>query len=331
MRRLASLLLATSLCVLAGCAGEQSALSGGGAESDRTLLLTIILTAGAAVIFLIVIAAITAAFFGPARWKRTLSSQGIVVWGGIAFPTVVLSVLLVYGFLALGAGPANSSSAEASAEEAALRIRVDGLQWWWRVTYVDGEGNEIESANELRLPAGRTVELALTSSDVIHSFWVPAYAGKVDMIPGRTNTLTLVAEEPGIVRGQCAEYCGGAHALMAFSVVTMAPEAFDTWLAEEAGPATVTGTDGQQAFLEAGCGGCHTVRGTPAQGSVGPDLTHVASRRTIGAGILPTDRAAFIDWLERHQTIKPDNLMPAYDFLTDEDRASIATWLAELD
>lgn len=320
-------LLLISIGLLAGCAGEQSALSGGGQESDRTLLLTIILTAGSAVIFLLVIAAIAAAFFAPVRVKRWLASNNIVIWGGIAFPTVVLSALLVYGFLALGAGPASSATAAGDP----LRIRVDGLQWWWRVTYLGNDGEEIESANELRLPAGRTVQLELTSSDVIHSFWVPAYAGKVDMIPGRTNTLTLVAEEPGIVRGQCTEYCGGAHAFMAFSVVTMDPADFDAWLAEEAGPANLTGTQGERAFLQAGCGGCHTVRGTSARGSVGPDLTHVASRRTIGAGLLPTDRDAILTWLKRHKSLKPDNLMPAYDMLSEEEQASIADWLGQLE
>lgn len=326
MRRGLSLLL-LSLAVLAGCAGDQSALSGGGQESNRTLLLTIILTVGSAIIFLIVIAATVAAFFGPARLKQQLSSGSIVVWGGIAFPTVVLSALLVYGFLALGAGPASSTTAQGDP----LRIQVDGLQWWWRVTYLAPDGTTVESANELRLPVGRTVSLELTSSDVIHSFWVPAYAGKVDMIPGRTNTLTLVAEEPGIVRGQCAEYCGGAHALMAFSVVTMETGEFDNWLADEAGPAAVTGTEGERAFLQAGCGGCHTVRGTSARGGVGPDLTHLASRRTIGAGILPTDRDAILEWLRRHKSLKPDNLMPAYDILTDEEQARIADWLAQLE
>ena len=322
-----ALTLLLPLIALTACAGEQSALSGGGAESNRTLLLTIILTAGSAVIFVIVLGAIVAALSGPARWKRALSSKHIVVWGGIAFPTIVLSALLVYGFAALGAGPA----ASAPSTEDPLRIRIDGLQWWWRVTYLDDSGNAIESANELRLPAGRTVEIELTSSDVIHSFWVPAYAGKLDMVPGHTNTITLVADEPGLVRGQCAEYCGGAHALMAFAVITMEEAAFDAWLAEEAGPAAVSGTEGERAFLEAGCGGCHTVRGTPASGSVGPDLTHVASRRTIGAGTLPADEAAFLDWLERHQQIKPENLMPEYDFLSDDDRSAIATYLAELE
>lgn len=320
-------LILPPLLLIAGCVGEQSALSGGGAESNRTLFLTLVLTVGSAIIFAIVIAAIAAAFFGPASWKRALASGNMVVWGGIAFPTVTLTVLLVYGFLMLGAGPAGA----ARSGEDPLQVRVEGLQWWWRVTYFTADGQPVESANELRLPAGRTVEIDLTSADVIHSFWVPAYAGKVDMIPGHTNTITLVADEPGVVRGQCAEYCGGAHALMAFPVVTLAEEDFSDWLDREAGPAAANGSRGEQAFLQAGCGGCHTVRGTAAQGSVGPDLTHVAGRRTIGAGILPTDRAAFLAWLDRHQSIKPDNLMPEYDLLTDQERGAIADYLARLD
>lgn len=313
--------------IVGACAGDQSALSGGGVESDRTLLLTIILTIGSVVIFLLVLGAVAGALLGPSSWKRALARSGIVIWGGIAFPTVVLTVLLIYGFATLGAGPAQSSPSAGDP----LRIRVEGLQWWWRVTYLTEDGEEIETANELRLPARRTIEIDLTSADVIHSFWVPAYAGKVDMIPGHTNTITFVANEPGIVRGQCAEYCGGAHALMAFPVQTMAPDAFEEWLDGEAAPAVRTNQSGERAFREAGCGGCHTVRGTPAQGRVGPDLTHVASRMTIGAGIMATDEAAILTWLERHQSIKPDNLMPEYDFLTDAERRAIASYLAGLD
>jgi cytochrome c oxidase subunit 2 len=328
MKHRAALLLAMlPALVLTGCEGAQSALSGGGRESISTLFLTLVLTVGSAVIFLLVAFALWVSLAGPASWKKKISSNSIVVWGGIAFPTVVLSVLLFYGFALLGAGPAGAGQQD----DDPLLIHVEGLQWWWRVTYLDDAGNAIETANEIRFPAGRTVKIELTSADVIHSFWIPAYAGKVDMIPGHTNTITIIADEPGTVRGQCAEYCGGAHALMAFTAITMEPEAFDEWLAEEAGPVTIAGSPGEDKFLQAGCGGCHTVRGTSANGSVGPDLTHVAGRQTIGAGILQTDRAAFLDWLERHQEIKPDNLMPDYDTLNEEDRASIATYLAGLD
>lgn len=312
------------LLLLAGCAGEQSIFSSAGEEAERTLLLTWILSIGSLVIFLIVLAALALALWGRAEHRRWLSSQNTVVRGGIIFPVVVLSALLIYGFAALNSGsPAPG--------EDAVRIRVDGLQWWWRVTYLDANGEPIETANEIHIPVGRTVELELRATDVIHSFWVPAYAGKVDMIPGRDNSLTLLAREPGVTRGQCAEYCGGAHALMAFGVVAMEPDAFDAWLAAEAEPANITDEAGAEAFLRTGCGACHTVRGTPARGTAGPDLTHVASRLTIGAGILPTSRDAFLDWLKRHKQIKPENHMPAFDTLAENDREAIAGFLAGLE
>lgn len=322
-----SILFSAMLVLVTACAGQQSALSGGSPESDRTVLLTLILTVGAVVIFTLVVAAIWIALAGKTAWKRPLASGKAVIVGGIVFPMTVLSALLIYGFAALAAGPI---PAETLSDRPALRIHVDGRQWWWHITYRPESASPLVSANELRLPAGRPVELSLTSSDVIHSFWVPAYAGKLDMIPGRTNTLTLMANEPGRVRGQCAEYCGGAHALMAFTVITMEPAEFDSWLSAEAAPATISGTPGEAAFQDAGCGGCHTVRGTAAQGKVGPDLTHVASRTTLGAGTLRTDRAGFLAWLAHHPQLKPENLMPAYDFLNETEREAIADYLAGL-
>src|SRR5690606_16989244 len=143
-------------------------------------------------------------------------------------------------------------------------------------------GAPVESANELRLPVGQRVELQLTSPDVIHSFWVPALAGKMDMIPGRTNRLVLEPSRTGRFRGVCAEYCGASHTFMAFTVEVREPAAFEAWLTQQAAPAHTTEEDeGAALFLKNGCGACHTVRGTPAAGRVGPDLTHFASRPTL--------------------------------------------------
>lgn len=148
---------------------------------------------------------------------------------------------------------------------AAVQIEVVGEQWWWRVIYRDDEGRRIESANEIRIPVGREVEFKLTSADVIHSFWVPNLGGKLDMLPGRTTTLRLSADRPGVYRGQCAEYCGGAHALMAMEVVAVPEADFTAWLAAEATPAPPPADEiqrrGQALFAAAGCGACHAVRG----------------------------------------------------------------------
>jgi cytochrome c oxidase subunit 2 len=161
-----------------------------------------------------------------------------------------------------------------------LRIQVTGEQWWSRMLY-QHDGTTVATANEIRIPAGKRVIFALTSADVIHSFWVPNLGGKVDMVPGRTTHLRLRADSPGIMRGQCAEFCGGPHALMAFEVVVLSEPDFEQWLkgqaAHAAEPTTSGARKGRDLFLAAGCGGCHTVRGTAAVGTIGPDLTHLAA------------------------------------------------------
>jgi cytochrome c oxidase subunit 2 len=255
-----------------------------------------------------------------------LTREKTVVWGGIVFPAVTLSVLLIYGFSVLRMGE------KLSLAQDPVRISVVGEQWWWRVIYRQADGRTIESANEVRIPVGRPVEIELSSADVIHSFWLPAYAGKVDMIPGRINKLHFIADKPGIVRGQCAEYCGGAHALMAFYAVAMAPDDYEAWLAKERSDAEPEHEkEGEQLFIGSGCGGCHTVRGTEADGRIGPDLTHVGSRRSLGAGILPNTPESFALWISRHRTLKPDNLMLPYDFFSESELRALSAYLKELE
>jgi cytochrome c oxidase subunit II len=312
---------------LSGCAGEQSAFSPSGAEADRTLQLAWVMFAGGAAILVLVCVLTVLAIAGPQTWRAMLRDKHMVVGLGLVFPVVVLSALLLSGFVLMRAGPAVAGSGETP-----VRIAVSGEQWWWRVTYEGEDGKRFESANELVVPTGRLVEIELTSADVIHSFWVPAYAGKVDMIPGRTNRITLLVDTPGVRRGQCAEYCGGAHALMSFHVVALPPAKFEARLAHEAGDAVAIGQrDGEQAFLRTGCGACHSIRGTPAVGVAGPNLTHVASRQTLGAGILPTDADGFAKWIEIHREIKPQNEMPPFDFLKPEEVRLIAEYLAALE
>ncbi len=184
-----------------------------------------VLFAMAGAVLLIVLVALGLALFGPRRWRRRLGGEKLVWIGGLAFPVVVLSALLVYG---LGL---TSRLAEPPAP-GEMRIRVVGEMWWWRVAYLDAEGREaIHDANEIHIPAGRPVVLELEAADVIHSLWVPRLSGKVDMIPGRRNLMRIQADAPGVFGGQCAEYCGGPHALMGLVVVAHAPEDFARWRA----------------------------------------------------------------------------------------------------
>lgn len=316
---------AAGALALSGCEGLQSALSGGSMEAGRIIVLSWIMFIGGGLILALVCGALFGAMFGPARLRKFLGSERLVVYGGIYFPAVVLSFLLFYGFIVLRSGAA------ARPDETAMTVSVIGERWWWRVIYEDENGDAFESANELRIPVGETVKLNLKSADVIHSFWVPAYAGKLDMIPGRTTTLHVKAEEPGLARGQCAEYCGGAHALMSFFVEAMPPDEFEAWRASEQAEAQSRDAEGARLFNAVGCGGCHAVRGTLATGVIGPDLTHVASRHSLAAATLNNDEEAFLRWLESHQAIKPGNRMPAFDFLSDRQRRALASYLASLE
>lgn len=316
---------------LLACGGEQSAFSGYSTGSERVVQLTWILTIGAAFLLFLVMALLAIALFGGGSWRAGLTRESTVVWLGIVLPVVVLTVLLLYGFvlMRLDAEPPFEGG-EFQGEP--LRIEVVGEQWWWRVIYHHPDGSTTETANELRFPVDQPIELALTTADVIHSFWLPAYGGKVDMIPGRTNYLRFLPKETGITRGQCAEYCGGAHALMAFYAVALTATEYQNWLAHERLAAVVAKDDpGTQLFLANGCGGCHRVRGTPANGEIGPELTHVGSRLSLGAGILAADHQGFRDWLARHQHIKPDNRMPPYDLLNEAELTALAAYLVALE
>jgi cytochrome c oxidase subunit 2 len=300
----------------------QSVLDPGGPQADRIAHLTMILFGGGSAILLLVLAAIGLALWGPSAVRRMLASDRLVIAAGIVFPVALLSALLAYGLVVMRSAIAQADT------KADVTIHVVGEQWWWRVAYAGADGTKIAEANEVRLPVGRIVEMVLTSPDVIHSAWIPALAGKVDMIPGRTNRMRFVVDRPGIFRGQCAEYCGGPHALMAFDVVALEPPDFDNWLA--APPPGPSAARGRELFLASGCGACHAVRGTPAMGMVGPDLTRVGGRRTIAAGTLPTTREAIARFIRDGQHVKPGNLMPPFAIFTAEDLDAVAAYLMSL-
>lgn len=282
-----------------------------------------------ALVTTMVIAALWVALRGPPRLRAKLGGEKAIWLAGVALPAFVLTGLLIWGLALTSRLTADITGAE-------QRIRVTGEMWWWRVEYLDGQGRvALSDANELHIPVGRAVVLELRSADVIHSFWVPHLSGKMDMIPGRTNLLRIEASKPGQYGGVCAEYCGRAHALMGLVVVAHAQPEWERWLAARRAAAPVMAAAGEAArgrslFMASGCAACHAVAGTPANGLAGPDLSHVAARRTLGAGILPNNRGTMIGWIANSQSIKPGNRMPNYDRLPARDIAAIATWLETL-
>jgi cytochrome c oxidase subunit 2 len=236
---------------------------------------------------------------GEARW-----GEPFIVVAGFVIPALILVALFVVSLRAMAA-------LRQPAQAAGLEVRVTGHMWWWEAQYPNGA----VTANEIHVPAGRPVRFTVTSADVIHSFWVPQLQVKADMIPGKVNTLSIQADKPGRWRGQCAEFCGLQHAQMIFWVVADPPAAFDRWMAREAltaaEPTDPGAARGREVFLDQTCAGCHAIRGTPASSArVGPDLTHLASRSTIAAGVLPQTRAALAAWVTDPQIDKPGAVMP---------------------
>lgn len=293
--------------------GIQSALNPQGPDAASTAQIAWVLIGAAALIFAAVMALALYAVLGTRERTSRLSARALVVGGGIVFTSLTLFALVVFTLARAGAaGPV---------AENALRIEVTGEQWWWRVRYP-----QFETANEIRIPVGRPVELVLRSNDVVHSFWVPVLAGKLDMIPGRTNVLRLRADRAGQYRGQCAEYCGGPHAWMALYVVALEEQDYERWAAAQRQPAAQS----HPLFL-AHCAACHAVRGTAARGTLAPDLTHVGSRLSIGAALLPNNRGALAGWIASSQHLKPGNLMPSFQHFSGEELRQLAAYLEGLD
>jgi cytochrome c oxidase subunit 2 len=299
----------------------QSVLAPAGPIADSIASLAWLLIVGGTLILVGAVVLVAWVVLAPPERRSWLARESTVWIGGLVLPALTFTVLCIHG-LALARSTFEPRSPDP------LVIEVVGEQWWWRVRY---DGGEIISANELHLPVGREIELQLRSADVIHSFWVPRLAGKVDMIPGRDNRLRLRVGSPGVYRGQCAEYCGGAHARMALLVVAELPAAFATWLARErepaAEPASALAARGREAFLTAGCAGCHRIRGTSAVGSLGPDLTHVGSRLSLAAAMLPNHKGTLAGWIASSQHLKPGNRMPSFEGFTGIELRAIATYL----
>ena len=232
----------------------------------------------------------------------------VVVGFGIVTPIVVIAALFVVSDLFV----IKTTQAPASTTTK-LTVLVIGHQWWWEVRY---PGTSTVTANEIHIPVRTPVRVEVRTADVIHSFWVPELNRKIDTIPGRTNAIELDADSPGRYRGLCAEFCGVQHAHMAMYVFVDQPEAFRRWLAREEKPAATPSAgkaaDGERLFMDGPCSSCHAIKGTDASGDVGPDLTHVASRTTLGALTIPNDRENLREWIVDSQHVKPGNQMPNF-------------------
>ncbi len=325
MKRAAALLL--SALVPAGCGGMQSALDAEGPSAAALKDLIITVSVVCALIWLAVIAVLAVALLRR-RDGRDTPDQALAgpVKLAVAATVVIIGALTLLSFYTTRMlGPA---------QDADVTIRVRAQQWWWQFIYEDDDGaGSFQTANEIHIPVGKTVRVILESPDVIHSFWVPSLAGKLDLIPGRENVLTFRADRPGVYRGQCAEFCGLQHSHMAFLVLAEDAESFTRWAAAQrtdaAEPDDGEALAGKSVFLSRQCAACHTIRGTSAAGTTGPDLTHVGSRNTIGAGLVETTRGSLAAWIADPQTLKPGNNMPLVP-LTPEELQQVSAYMEGL-
>jgi cytochrome c oxidase subunit 2 len=247
-----------------------------------------------------------------------------VIAGGFVLPMVVLSILTGLSVWSL-----HGTSVSETASD--VHIEVTAHDWWWDVVYPD---DGVRTANEIHVPVGRTVVLTGTSADVIHSFWAPELNGKIDLLPDKTNTLKFRADEPVVVRGQCAEFCGIAHGKMAFYVVAESEADYEAWLSAQQKPASASITDaraaaGQAVFFANSCAACHGIKGTAANGNAGPDLTHLASRTYFAAGFYQVNEENLSDWITDPRDLKPGVNMPATS-LSDEDLQALVAYLLSL-
>ena len=269
---------------------------------------------------------------GPPAQPGDLAVSGppgtgmVWIYGGLAVSIPILAACTVWTLVVL-------AEVMHPARPPVLTLQVTAHQWWWEVRYLDPAGGEaFVTANEIHIPAGQPVRIELTSQDVIHSFWVPRLGGKMDVIPGVQNVTWIQADKPGVFRGECGEFCGLQHARMAFIVFADSPEAFAGWRAGQMASSEPLPpgerSRGEMVFLSR-CAGCHTIAGTDAGGIAGPDLSHLASRTSLAAGLIPNDPAHLTAWIADPQAVKPGVLKPKVP-LAETDREALVTYLRSL-
>jgi len=313
----------------AGCALDtpQSSLVGRSDLAHAILGVYAIITWAAAIIALVVFGLLGFILIryrdrpGAAEPRQTRGHSLLEISWTIA-PALVLLIIAVPTIQVI-------FRTQGRAAPGSLEVVVRGWQWWWEFRY---PGLDVVTANELHLPVGQPVVLHLEGPDVIHSFWVPQLGGKRDVVPGRHNRITLTAEMPGEYLGQCAEFCGVAHANMRLRVIVETPGEFERWAAAQKAPPAEPAGDaagGKTVYARLACVGCHTIRGVSA-GVIGPDLTHVGSRRTLAAGLLPNTLDHLTAWLRDPDAIKPGVKMPNLG-LSEADARAVAAYLLSLE
>jgi cytochrome c oxidase subunit II len=310
----------------------QSTLANAGVEGRQFNILFVIFLIVCTIMYLAVIAFLVASILRRRRAQANVVESGshhesdpMMRTGLIAWGALIATGLVA---LAIASFFADRSMATAAADEK-LSITITANQWWWDVQYNSADSSKIlRTANELHLPVGIPVRILLRSNDVIHSFWVPSLAGKQDLIPGRENDISITPEKVGIYRGQCAEFCGTQHAKMALVVDVENYGDFIKWwdrqLQPAPAPATPLAQAGFQYVMRGQCSACHTIAGTPASGRVGPDLTHLASRRSLAAGSLPMSKGNLYGWIGDPQSIKPGSKMPTIGLEPNDLHAVVA-------
>jgi len=307
-------------------AGAQSALHPAGPQAARIYDLYLLQMWVCGIVWVLVVAALFVAL-----WKRRGSSDERRMTR-VVTACGVITALVLFGFIVASAMTGRAFATVPANN--AMNIEITGHQWWWEVAYPDYiPSKRVTTANEIHIPTGRPIRFKVTSHDVIHSFWIPNLSGKLDLIPAHVNMTWLQADSPGIWRGQCAEFCGLQHANMSLLVIAESPEKFNAWIEDQrkpgAAPATPEQMRGQQVFLNGPCVLCHTIGGTQALATVGPDLTHLASRHTIAAGTLINTRGNLAGWITDAQRIKPGNRMPPVN-VPSEDLQPLLTYLESL-
>jgi cytochrome c oxidase subunit 2 len=320
-------IVGAGMMLLAGCGSSPSSLDRAGSESDRVATVWWLAFGVASAVYLIVAGLVVygALRRGDAKFDapRERREQWVIAIGGVLIPFLIL---LFFAFVTVN----TTAHLRGAAPKTAVDIEVRGERWFWAVDYPK---LGIKTANEIHVPVGRTIHFRLTSDNVIHSFWVPQIAGKEDMIPGQPNDLTVTVKKPGRYRGLCAEYCGIEHARMQFIVFADDPVTFGRWVAQRQQQSTMPTSDqaaaGERVFMREACAGCHTIRDTPADGTIGPDLTDVGSRSTIGSGILDNTPKNLKEWIAHTQQVKPGSLMPTIP-LSSHDVDAIVAYLQHL-
>jgi cytochrome c oxidase subunit 2 len=327
--RTARILLLSMIAAASGCSNNQSALDPQGSPAIHVGHLIIGITIICALVWVLTMIVLGWALVRKRSNDRSEPRERLLtmmVSSAVAATVIIIAGLTVASFY--------TTRSIGLPENAALTITVRGQQWWWQVIYADGDpALSFQTANEIHIPVGQDVRLQLESADVVHSFWVPSLAGKQDLVPGRSNSLLLRAERPGVYRGQCAEFCGLQHTNMAMLVIADKPADYQRWAAAQrengATPTDADAAAGKVAFLAKPCAACHTVRGTPAAGTTGPDLTHIGSRHTIAAGVFETTRGSLAAWIADPQTVKPGNNMPMVP-LTSVELRDISAYMESL-